>query len=225
VVPEGMSPQNRGVWAVIKPTLAPGFTTFSAPVDGSDLRFNGAFGSNLASALSGHNVQGLGDEVFLLNADGTYSNLYLDGSGVWRAAIGGTPVATHQLEPGQGIVVLRRQGTAASRSSADRWATSRTHQHHPAGYNIIGLSEGRYLSLSSAFSTFVSGSPAGSYNQTQADSILILENDGAYTPLQRLPDGTWLDLSTFSTSTRKFTPGQAYWYHHVATGGTMKVRF
>jgi autotransporter-associated beta strand protein len=226
VVPEGMSPQNQGVWAVIKPTLAPGFTTFSAPVDGSDLRFNGAFGSNLASALSGHNVQGVGDEVFLLNADGTYSNLYLDGSGVWRAAIGGTPVATHQLEPGQGIVVLRRQGTAAQPEFRGPVGNQSVHTNTiRPGYNIIGLSEGRYLSLSSAFSTFVSGSPAGSYNQTQADSILILENDGAYTPLQRLPDGTWLDLSTFSTSTRKFTPGQAYWYHHVATGGTMKVRF
>lgn len=226
VVPEGMTPMHRGVWAVIKPTIPSGFSTFAAPVDGSDLKFNGAFGSNLAVALSGNNVQGLGDEIFILNADGSYSNLYLDGSGVWRAAVGGTPLATHQLEPGQGIVVLRRQGTSAQPEFRGPVGNAQTHTNtiHP-GYNIVGLSEGKHLSLGAAFSSIASGSPAGSYNQTQADSILILESNGSYTPLQRLPDGTWLDLTTFSATTRKFNPGKAYWYYRVTTGTTMKVRF
>ncbi len=226
VVPEGMAPLGRGIWGIVRPILSPGFTTLSAPLSGTDLRFDATFGATLASVLTGHNVQGQGDEAFILNPDSTYSNLYLDGSGVWRAAMPGTPVAHHELSPGQGIVVLRRQGTTAQPEFRGPVGNTliRTNTIH-AGYNIIGLSEGRYLSLSSAFSSIVSGAPAGSYNQTQADTILILESNGAYTPLQRLPDGSWLDLTSFGVSTRKFTPGRAYWYYHLPSAGELKVRF
>jgi len=93
------------------------------------------------------------------------------------------------------------------------------------GYTIIGLSEGKYLNISSAFSDIVSGSgPAGSFDENQADSIIILESNGSYVPLQRLPNGTWLDLTTFTTSTRTFTPGRAYWYVRTPTGNTFRVR-
>jgi autotransporter-associated beta strand protein len=226
VVPEGMAPLGRGIWAIVRPSLAAGFSTLSAPVGGVDLRFDGTFGATLASALTGHNVLGQGDEVFILNPDSTYSNLYLDGSGTWRATTPGNPVAHHVLAPGQGLVVLRRQGTAAQPEFRGPVGNSmnQTNVMHP-GYNIVGLSEGRYVSLSTAFSSLISGAPAGSYNQTQADSIIVLETSGAYTFLQRLPDGSWLDLSTFGVSTRKFTPGRAYWYYHQPTAGEMKVRF
>ncbi len=226
VVPEGMAPLGRGIWAIIRPTLSPGFTTLSAPVSGSDLRFDGSFGATLGGVLTGHNVQGQGDEVFILNPDSTYSNLYLDGSGVWRAATPGTPVAHHELGPGQGVVVLRRLGTTAQPEFRGPVGNTlvRTNVIH-AGYNIVGLSEGRHLSLSTAFSTPISGTPSGSYNQSQADTLLILENSGAFTPLQRLPDGTWLDLTTFSVSYRTFTPGRAYWYYRVPSAGEMKLRF
>jgi uncharacterized repeat protein (TIGR01451 family) len=228
VVPEGVAVKTNGVWAVMRPSLPPGFSTMAAPVDGSDLSFAGEFGAILADALVGHNVQGQGDEVFILNPNGSYSNLYLDASGTWRAAISGTPVATHVLNPGQGIIVLNRQvSNAQPEFSGPVGNTAANTITVPAGgYTILGLSEGRHLTLAQAFSDIVSGTgPIGSFDESSADMIIVLESDGSYTPLQRLPNGTWLDQSTFSTSALRFTPGKAYWYYRTPAGGAMTVRF
>ena len=225
VVPDGQSPSSNGVWAIFRPSIAPGFSTFSPPVAMTDLSFDGDLGDILAASLTGHNVQGMGDEAYLLNTDGSYSNLYLDGSGTWRAAIPGTPVATHTLLPGEGVILLRRQGTAAQPVFSGPVGNQKSSTCEIApGFNIIGLSEGRHLSLDDAFSSVI-GSPAGSYNQTQADMIAILESTGAYTWLQRLPNGSWLDLTTFGTSSRRFRPGIAYWYYRITNASPMEVQF
>jgi hypothetical protein len=228
VVPEGQPINSNGVWAIIKPSIAPGFNSLSVPVELTNRSFNGSFGAALAAPLTGNNIHGLGDEVFILNANNTYSNLYLDASKVWRTTQPGNPVSTYELSPGQGFIVLNRtlstvqpefRGPVGNRSVS-------TNTIPAGGYTIIGLSEGKYLNISSAFSDIVSGSgPAGSFDETQADTIIIMQSNGSYIPLQRLPNGTWLDLTTFSTATQRFTPGVAYWYVRTPTGNTFRVRF
>jgi hypothetical protein len=215
------------LWAAIQPSIPFGFSSFAAPVSGSDLKFNGMFGTNLASALNGDNGgvgDHAGDEVFILNSDSTYSNLYLDAGGVWRTS--GGQVATHQLNPGQGIIILRNSpATAYPRFTGPVGNTMAKTNSISEGTSIIGLSEGKALTPAQAFSSFATGTPAASYDENAADEIVFIEPDGSFRPVMRLPDGTWLDLTTFESAGYLFTPGRGAFYIHRAGGGTMKVRF
>ena len=228
VVPAGLAPSAANLWAVIEPALASGFNLFAAPLAGSDLRFNGAFGTNLAAVLTGHNGgtgDQVGDEVFILNADATYSNLYLDASGVWRTS--GGEAATHRLLPGQGLVILRNGGaTVRPRFSGPVGNTlSKTNTIAVGNANLVTFSEGKHLTPAAAFSSLVSGLPEGSYDENEADQLIFVEPDGSFRPVMRLPDGTWLDLTTFQSAGYLFTPGRAAFYIRQPAGGAMGVRF
>ncbi|HMP32762.1 MAG TPA: autotransporter-associated beta strand repeat-containing protein [Kiritimatiellia bacterium] len=228
VVPEGKAVSSNSVWAIIRPALPPGFSTISAPVDGSDLSFSGDFGAALAAVLTGHNVPGNGAEAFILQSGGTYTHLFLDASDAWREAGPGTPLATQTLNPGQGVVIANRQlATAYPEFRGPVGNTASATITIPAGgYTILGVSEGRHLTLAQAFSDITAGGgPVGSFDENAADMILVLNSNGSYTPLQRLPNGTWLDLTTFSTSSLRFTPGAAYWYYRAPSAPAMTVRF
>lgn len=228
VVPEGKALSSNSVWAIIRPALPPGFSTMSAPVDGSDLSFSGDFGTALADVLTGHNLPGNGAEAFILEAGGTYTHLFLDALDVWREAGPGTPLATQTLNPGQGVVIVNRGLTTAYpefRGPIGNTASD-TITIPAGGYTILGLSEGRHLTLAQAFSDITAGGgPVGSFDENAADMILVLNSNGSYTPLQRLPNGTWLDLTTFTTSSLRFTPGAGYWYYRAPSAPAMTVRF
>ena len=71
----------------------------------------------------------------------------------------------------------------------------------------------------------MSGAPVGSYDENSADQIIFIDPDGSFRPVMRLPDGSWLDLTTFGTAGYLFTPGAAAFYIRQPSGGTMKVRF
>ena len=228
VVPAGLAPSAANLWAVIEPDLVPGFNLFAAPLSGSDLRLNGAFGTNLAAGLTGHNSgtgDHLGDELFILNPDASYSNLYLDVDGVWRTS--GGAVATHQLLPGQGLVVLRNGGEIARpRFSGPVGNTLvRTNAIAVGNANLITFSEGKHLTPASAFSNLASGVPEGSYDENEADQLIFVDPDGSFRPVMRLPDGTWLDLTTFQSAGYLFTPGRAAFYIRQPVGGALEVRF
>jgi hypothetical protein len=228
VVPSGLTPGGINLWAIIKPVIQPGFTLLSAPLAGSDLKFDGAFGASLAAVLTGSDGgvgDHTGDEVFLLKADGSYSNLYLDASGVWRASTG--PASTDQLIPGQGFIVLRNGLTEAQPLFAGPVGNTliRTNTINAGNANLLSFSEGRYLTPAGAFSGLMSGTPVGSFDEGSADEIIFINSSGSFRPVQRLPDGTWLDLTTFGTAGYLFTPGGAAFYLHQPSGGTMKVKF
>ncbi|HMP75716.1 MAG TPA: autotransporter-associated beta strand repeat-containing protein [Kiritimatiellia bacterium] len=237
VVLEGQSPKSNGVWAIIKPTIPQGYSTLAAPVDyGTNLSFAGAFGDRLAGALDGNATEGDSDEVFILNANGSYSNIWLNASKVWVTKLPGNPPATHALQPGQGFVV-KRLGAATSAEFIGPVGNQAIHTNaipagdgsNTPGFAILSLSQGKYLPISTAFAAgnVVSsgGGPAGSIEFNKADVIYIPQTDGSYKPLQRHPNGTWFDLTTFTTSSERFTPGKAYWYHRTPTGQLMRVRF
>jgi hypothetical protein len=227
VVPAGFTPGEANLWAAIKPTIYPGYTLLSAPLTGSDLKMNGSFGTNLAAVLDGNNDgtgNGTGDEVFILNGDGSYSNLYLDATLVWRTS--GGSAATHQLNPGQGLLVQRNTNTTAQPRFTGPVGNLLVQTNTiPTGASIVTFSEGRHLTPAQAFSSLVSGSPVGDYDEEFADLIIFVDPDGSFRPVQRLPDGTWLDLKTFSTTGYLFTPGRAAYYLRQTSGGTLKARF
>jgi uncharacterized repeat protein (TIGR01451 family) len=227
VVPAGFAPGEANLWAVIKPAIYPGYTLLSAPLSGSDLRMNGSFGTNLAQVLDGNNDgpgNYTGDEVFILNGDGSYSNLYLSTSNVWLTS--GGSAATHQLQPGQGLLVQRNSGVIAQPRFTGPVGNLFVQTNTiPTGASIVTFSEGRYLTPGQAFSSLVSGSPVGDYDEEFADLIIFVDADGSFRPVQRLPDGTWLDLKTFTSAGYLFTPGRAAYYLRQTSGGTMKVRF
>ena len=211
----GQSPNSNNVWGVIRPTVNGGtFTMIAPPLDG-DRKFNGAFGTNLALALSN------GDEVHIYESPSTWITLTLSG-GVWTD---GGP-STYELAPGQGFFVYRPGSTVQPRLTGpvgNRGAATNT---IAAGdWNIIGLSQGKYLSLSSAFGAgnLTQGTLNESWDETAAD-IVVVQNGTAWRRIIRAGNSTWFDLSTFSTTSYQFAPGQAvYFFRQGVTD--LKVKF
>lgn len=225
VVLHGARPDTNGAWAVMRPSIAPGFKLFGSPVLG-DRALSGDFGASLASDLAGHNGgvgNGVGSELHLLQPGGSWQSFYLDASGLWRDSVG-TP-ATNVLEPGQGVMLLNYATTAApvfAGPVGNRGTTTNTVNE---GWNIVAPSEGRALSMTTVFQDLAQGAPAADYDEASADMIAMYDaQTGGWIRLQRLPDGSWLDLRTFRTATLQVLPGEAFYYFRQPAGA-MKVRF
>jgi hypothetical protein len=93
------------------------------------------------------------------------------------------------------------------------------------GWNIIGYSEGRALSVQDLFANIVSGNPpVGSYVEEKADMLVIQSTDGSWQRLMRLPDDRWFDLSKFEIATFDVQPGQAYYYYRQHGAGSMDIQ-
>ena len=230
IVPAGFSPTSNGVWGLIKPVIKPGAFTMLSPPLQSDRAFAGAFGASLAAVLHGDDdgvTKPNGDEVFILESNGAWVNLYLDSHGVWRDEVGA--VATQVLRTGQGVLVQRGavSGTAPQPSfvgavgndggSATTLST---------GWNIIGLSEGKPVPLSTAFNDLPGGgSLNANWDEAEADLLVIMAPDGSWRRYQRMGDNQWYDLRTLTPATISLTPGQAYYFLRQPAGGDLTVRY
>jgi hypothetical protein len=224
---QGHPTRTNHLWAVIRPAIEPGFNLVAAPVTGYGLAVNGggSIGAALAYGLTGHAGgagDGTGDELFLLQANGSYVNLYLDG-GVWKETGGSASVRT--LQAGQGVLVLRN-GAATSSPFAGPVGNTRDELNTvPVGWSIMGLSHGRHLTPEEAFSSLASGSLVGSSDDNQADMIIFLSPSGTYTPIQRLgsPYNYWMDLTTEAAAGYVVRPGKAFFYQRRSS--ELQVRF
>jgi hypothetical protein len=208
VVPEGASPTLHGVWGVIKPSVVPGggVTLVSPPLE-TDLNFLGDLGDQMAASLSA------GAKVMIMTpgVTPTWTELMLNGSGEWIKTSG---LGDYTLEPGQAFF-LQTAGAETSVSIAGAVGNDHTKQNSlSVGYNLIGISEGKILSASTAFE---SASPVGNTNnnETLSDQVVVQRPDGSWRRLIRRSNGTWYDTehpnSTGNTSLL-LTPGQAYYY-------------
>lgn len=230
IMPTGIGPATNGLWGIVQPAIAPGASFLAAPLL-SDRSFaaGAAFGSTLAAALTGHNspaFDGLGDEAHLLQADGSWITLYLNGSGAWIEQTSGLP-ATNVLAAGQGLLLIRNAGSSVTpRFSGAVGNTGVATNSIAEGWNLVGLSEGRSLAVATAFDVTSGGSPVGDYDEMYADLFMFLNpTDGTWKRLQRLPDGTWLDLQTFTASTHRLLPAESGYYFRQSGAGTLNVRF
>jgi hypothetical protein len=230
VVLAGGSPSSNGVWAVIRPTINASTFTLVSPGTAGDRKFNGELGTNLAKVLTGNDGgigNGVGDEAFILNANQSWRNLYLDSQKVWRESNGS--VSTYELAVGQGFYILRNGASAQPRLSGpvgnSGTATNViTDDSGNGAWNIITLSQGKHIAISSAFSSLAEGSLEANWDETQADLVVLQNSDGSWRRIMRAGDDTWFDLSTFAPANFNLSPGTAvYFYRQPA--GTLRVRF
>lgn len=230
VVKEGDPPDQHGVWIAQRPTIPAGFTVMAPPSDG-DRRFDGAFGALLAADLNGDDggvSDQIGDEVFILEANQTWRNLYLDGQGVWRE--NGGAASTYELAAGQGFLLLRNSATASQPVLVGPVGNQGvatnviTDNGGNGAWNVVTFSQGKVVSLSAAFGDAVQGVPEPSWDETASDMVVAQNPNGSWRRIMRAGDGTWFDLSTFAVSSLEFNPGAAVYYFRQPVG-PLKARF
>ena len=210
VVPAGQSPNARGVWGIVRPSVPTGISFLSPPLE-INRSFNsstpGSLGAVLADALP------VGTLIYVLTpgASGSFDTiLELNGSGQW---IGGD---AYSLPEGQGFIVQQPSGSPSVSPTFEGplgndgpgEVTIQT------GYNIIGISEGKSLAASTAFEN---AAPVGSYNEGSADQVVIMNANGSWRRLIRrpTPNNTWYDTANPNSpanTTLKLSPGQSYYY-------------
>jgi hypothetical protein len=203
VVPSGEVPTTYGLWGVIKPTVPSGFSMQSAPLDLADRSMGGELGNALKAVLSN------GDRVYAMEANGSFTTITLAG-GAWDTA--------YTFAEGQGFFVQsasgatpRFAGPVGNDGSANRTINGAANGR----WNILGLSQGKTLSFSSAFATgSFTGTPTGDWDETVSDLVVIDQGNGNWKRIMRTGSSTWLDLDTFSTPSVSLTPGSAVYYFH-----------
>ena len=224
----GHAPSASNIWAVVRKEVPPGFTLLSPPVR-MDRRFDGELGAVLADALNGHDGGGGAgaDELYILQGDGSWRTLYLDGSKTW-CEMNGTP-SGYELPAGQGVWLARRAGTAARLTFTGRVGNdgSATAALQP-GFNLIGLSEGKDISLSQTLAT---AQPKGGAYEETADQLILPLPNGSWQYLMFVTnwgapyDGNWFDLGTYEIvpASETLAPGSAYYY--LRRGGATQLEY
>lgn len=190
-------------WGVSKPTLPVGFSMMSAPLDISDRSLGGTLGDALKAVLSN------GDRVYPLESNGNFTTITLAG-GAWD-----TP---YTFAEGQGFFVQSASGATPRFTGpvGNDGTANRTINGAATGrWNILGLSQGKTLSFSSAFATGnFTGTPTGDWDETVADLIVVDQGNGNWKRILRTGSNTWLDLDTFGTPSLNLAPGSAVYYFH-----------
>ncbi len=215
VVPAGSTPTLNGAWGVIKPTIPSGYSMMSPPLR-TDRSFSGTFGAELADALDA------GTQVFIMHPgpEPSWTIMILNGSGNWVHDSG--PAVTG-LDPGQAFFI-DNQGSLATPTVTGPVGNDGTQSIDlETGFNLLGVSEGRFVSAADAFET---ANPFGSYDFEAADEVNILNTDGSWRRLLRRPDGTWYDTgnpNSTGNTTMNLKPGQAYYY--IRRGGATTLDF
>ena len=225
----GDSPGTNGLWGVIRKDVRASDYTLIAPPLRTDQRFDGGLGAMLAGPLSGNDdgPGGAGDEVVVLNGDGSWRTLYLDSAKVWRESNG--DASTYVLAPGQGFMVRRSAPSIARLTFSGAVGNDATQTNRiREGWNIIGLSEGKTLQVKNALAT---ASPVGGTSEEVSDQLVIQNADGSWRRLMYVQgwgapyDGNWFDLSAFQIATNVLDPGAAYYYYRQPAGGDTDLEY
>ena len=211
VVPKGKAAGTNGIWGIVRPTIGSAFHLMAPPLVG-DRRFDGALGEALIA--SGMND---GTQIHIITGPSpNWQTLELSG-GQWLTEPGGAVYATPLLE-GQGYIVQGASGAQPVFSGSVGNVGESQHELS-VGYNLIGLSEGRVISVNAAFASIT---PVASYNETQADQVILQNANGSWRRLVRLPTGVWFDMSSGVSSSITLTPGQAYYYIRRSSNTTVE---
>ncbi len=231
LVVAGDSPDTNGVWGVIRRPISSGYTMMAPPL-AVDRAFNGGMGAALAEVLTGDDGglgDGVGDEVYVLQANGMWRALYLDSQKVWREASG--TASTYNMPAGLGFFLVRRSGTGATVTFSGPVGNTGTSTNRlVAGWNLIGPSEGKDLPLKA---TLAGANPRGADSEEQADQLVMQNADGSWRRLMYVQgwgapyDGNWFDLRTFQivSTNEMFRPGEAYYYYRQPSAGETDLRF
>ncbi len=201
VVPQGQSRTDRGVWGVVRTPITSGIALQAPPLVG-DRRFDGALGASLAATVPA------GSKVHIMtDPTPNWQTLQLTGGGQWLTSPGGVVYST-PLGDGQAYFIEGASGTTpVFKGPVGNDGSSS--QALEIGFNLISVSEGKGLSVTTAFS---SANPVGNSDEALADQVILQNSNGSWRRLVRLPTGVWYDMSTPGTASLTLMPGQAYYY-------------
>jgi hypothetical protein len=226
----GHEPSPDNIWGVVRKTANVGYTLITPPVR-TDRRVDGAMGRMLAEPLAGDD-SAAGDRIFIMESGGGWRTLYLDSQKVWREE-NGDP-STYVLPAGAGFFVERRGGGAIPITftgpvgNAEAGSAEVHTNRLVSGWNMIGLSEGKTLTIKD---TFQEANPVGGASKEEADQIVLQNPDGSWKWLMYVQgwgppyDGNWFDLQTFTIVTNQLEPGAGYYYFRQPSGGPTDVKF
>ena len=227
VVLEGESPFSNGVWGVVRQDIEGAGHAFTAPPFRGDRSLDGAYGQRLAAVLSGQDGgpgDALGDEAYLLRADGSWRLVYLDANGVWRDEDGSPSTAA--LAEGQGMIVRRSVSADARLTQVGEVGNDGTREVTVVeGWNLLALSEGRTLDLDAVFAATSPGGPIGAVFEDDADQVILWDDAGQGHWLMYSLGGEWVDTATLLPATMTLGPGRAIYYYRQPGYGIMKVTF
>lgn len=214
----GESPDQQGVWGVLRREIPPEATSLMAvPLRIADRRFAGRLGAALAECLEGSDEgPGTGGaQVYLFDEEGGWVLLYLDAEGLWRD-VGGAP-ADVELAPGQGFWVVRSGSETVKATFAGRVGTIGEDSitlHE--GYNLVGVAEGVGVSLQEALGHVAAH--AGTSLET-SDCVMLATANGWRTLmfLEGAGEGgapAWVDVRTNGAvgANEQLEPGSAFYY-------------
>lgn len=212
VVPAGTAPTTNGIWGVIRPTIRTGWNLLSPPL-ATDLKFNGAFGENLALALSGAGTQNSSDQLHGTDNSGNPFVLWINSNDNNRWYEGASP-ATRTLNPGQGFLLYRQGGMVQLPLIGPVGNTGNNSITLKKGqWTMFGLSEGKSL-VGNPLPGSLSGSPVASFQYEAADILSVLNPDGSWKNYQRFGNNVWLDLKTMQQSSSiTMQPGDGFYYY------------
>ena len=208
VVPQGQARTDRGVWGVVRQAIPSAVHLMSPPLVG-DRSFadNGEFGQALAAAV------GEGTQVHIAtDAVPNWTALEKVG-GVWRTVVGTQPYNT-PLAAGQAFFIQGASG-AIPVFSGPVGNVGTQSVSLGVGFNLLGVSEGKGLPASTAFSNAsMTPDPIGHNNENLADMIVIQHANGTWRRLvrQTTPSDRWYDMTTRGATSVTLMPGEAYYY-------------
>lgn len=211
---EGISAASAPI-GVVRQAIPAGSFTMVAPPVLTDRSFDGELGDVLAGGLSA------GDQIYVFQSTNqAWRILTLDSGGDWLGQSGLV------LDPGQAFFVQRNSGSTANLGfSGSIGNSNQSTVTIRANWNLIGLSEGRSMTINNAFSNLDSGSVVANWNDQSADQVYLQNADGSWRRFYRTPSG-WFDFGTGNINNNfSLEPGRAYYYKRQSSGGNMVVRF
>ena len=191
--------------------IPPGTSLFCPSVLGDD-RLDGDLGAQLAGVVDSIRLREPGSTNLMV--------LQLNGARQWVDQAGAT--YARALTAGQGLVVTRA-GTTPARLDAKPGRAEATIIVQE-GLNIIGFPRLKPVPLAEAFEHPTRGEPVGSYDETKADEIDLLNPDGSWRRLIRLPTRVWYDTLTQTNTVLELPPGQALYYQRQPGAGPLQFQ-
>ncbi len=210
VVPAGSAPTLNGVWGVIKPVIPSGYSMMAPPLDMDDLALSGEFGTRLKEVLDGDHG-GNADKLMIREANGSWTTIYLDGDGNWSS--------DYTFQKGEGFYMYRSGAPVAPSFSGPVGNNGQYTRTINSGWNIVGPSQGRNRSFSQVTAS-LNGAPAGGWDESTADMIVIDEGNGNFRRIMKYNGSpAWLDLKSFTAPNVTIQPGQGVYYLKQAGSG------
>lgn len=198
-------------YGVVEKTIPSGYSLMAPPLDLADLSLtgNGSYGELLKTGLAD------GSQLLIRESNGSWTTITLSG-GNWSA--------NYTFAEGQGFYMNNAGGSVAQRYDGPVGNEGVGTRAISSGWNIIGPSQGKTRTFAQVTGA-LQGTPAGNWDESLADQIVIDEGGGNFRRIMRTGGGTWLDLKTFATPNVTIQPGQGVYYMKNSGSSVTAINF